>query len=115
MSHRSYAQQKVIVHSRDSSVASTTSSKSQSSAEGYSSSPSSRTSMTNGFDPAEGLQYRRVPDNEDKYIISKTTSTSRGGTIEIHNHLKARHVAAEPRASEATYEDYKRTQEKPQK
>jgi len=85
--------------------------------------------MTNSFDPAEGFQYRRVPDSglypltqtvrtptdrrlasEDKYMISKTTSTSRGGTIEVHNHRKARHIAAEPRASEATYEDYERTQ-----
>jgi hypothetical protein len=57
----------------------------------------------------------RRSTSEDKYIISKTTSTSRGGMIEIHNHLKARHIAAEPRASEATYEEYKRTQEKPRK
>ena len=86
--------------------------------------------MTNGLDPADGVQFRRVPDNglfpltqtprtttdryptsEDKYMISKTTSTPRG-TIEVHNHRKARHIAVEPRASEATYEDYKRTQEK---
>jgi hypothetical protein len=90
--------------------------------------------MTNGFDPAEGLQYRRVPDNglfppSHRLLVQQLTvvllqkintssprpPTSRGGTIEIHNHLKARHVAAEPRASEATYEDYKRTQEKPRK
>jgi len=86
--------------------------------------------MTNGFDPTDGLQYRRVPDNglypltqtartttdhhptsEDKFMISKINPTSRG-TIEIHNHRKARHVVAEPRASDATSEDYKRTQEK---
>jgi len=70
--------------------------------------------MANGFNPADGLQYRRVPDNEDKYITSKTSTTSRG-TIEVHNHRKARHTNDEPRASNATYEDYKETQRKQQR
>ncbi|PMD51461.1 uncharacterized protein K444DRAFT_232879 [Hyaloscypha bicolor E] len=132
MSQYSYTQHKAIVHSRDSSVASGTSSSSRTSAEAYYSSSSSRTSMANGFNPADGLQYRRVPDNglctltqtrltkakystsEDKYITSKTSTTSRG-TIEVHNHRKARHTSDEPRASNATYEDYKETQRKQQR
>jgi hypothetical protein len=128
MSQRSYAQQQVIVHSRDSSMDSKTSSSSRSSAEGYYSSPSSRTSMTNGYDRAEGFQYRRVPDNgmstptqihrtmsnyhptsEDKIITSKTTYTAER-TIEVHDHRKARYINDEPRASHATYEDFKQTQ-----
>lgn len=84
--------------------------------------------MTNGYDRAEGFQYRRVPDNgmstptqihrtmsnyhptsEDKIITSKTTYTTER-TIEVHDHRKARYINDEPRASHATYEDYKQTQ-----
>jgi len=71
--------------------------------------------MAKGFDPVDGLQYRRVPDNEDKYMTSKTTSAS-GRIVEVHDHRKARYIVDEPRASKATYEDYKLTQErKPRK
>jgi len=116
MSQRSYTQHKVIVHPRDASTESRTSSSSRSSAEEYSSSTSSRTSTANGFDPVDGIQYRRVPDNEDGYMTTKTISTSRR-IIEVHDHQKARHNEDEPRSSRATYEEYNRKtqQRKPRK
>ncbi|PMD24417.1 hypothetical protein NA56DRAFT_487012 [Hyaloscypha hepaticicola] len=115
MSQRSYTQHKVIVHPRDASTDSRTSSSSRSSAEEYSSSTSSRTSTTNGFDPVDGIQYRRVPDNEDGYMTTRTISTPRR-IIEVHDHQKARHTEDEPPSSGATYEEYRKTQQrKPRK
>ncbi len=41
---------------------------------------------------------------------SRTNSDSSGRTVEVHDHRKARYIDDEPRASNATYEDYKRSQ-----
>jgi len=72
--------------------------------------------MANGYyepieHPADGVKYRRVPDNEFKYIKSKTTTSASGRTVEVHDHFKAR-LVEEPRASNATSEDYKQTQQR---
>jgi hypothetical protein len=90
----------------------------------YDSSKSSRTDARN-------VQYRRVPDNglsplsstpsqpspcrtnandappsEDKYV---TSTTSRDGKVETHNHRQPRYDPEEPRTKQATYEDYNRS------
>ena len=127
MSQRSHTQHKVIVHPRDASTDSRTSSSSQSSSEEHSSSTSSRTSTTNG---SNGLQYPRVPDNgllilthtrrtitdyqitaESGYMTTKTIPTSRR-ILELHDHQKGRYIEDEPRSSTATYEEYRKTQER---
>jgi hypothetical protein len=51
------------------------------------------------------------PTSESKFIESRTTFNSTGRLVQVHDHRKARHSADEPRASNATYEDYKRSQE----
>jgi hypothetical protein len=80
----------------------------------------------------DGVEYRRVPDNgllplththtrhtttdyhltaEDGYMITKTRRR-----VEVHDHQKARYIEDEPRSSNATYEEYRKTQErKPRK
>ncbi len=93
--------------------------------------------MANGYydvqgDPVdERVRYRRVPDNglcnltqsshrttnnhptsDSKYMTSRTSFSSSGRTVEVHDHKKARIDDDEPRASKATYEDYKRSQER---
>jgi len=73
--------------------------------------------MANGYyeqleHPADGVTYRRVPDSEFKFIKSTThTSSTCGRAVEVHDHFKAR-IVDEPRASQATSEDYKRTQQR---
>jgi hypothetical protein len=56
------------------------------------------------------IQYHRVPDSDSKYMESRTRSNSSGRTVEVHDHRKARHSDEEPRASNATSEDYKHSQ-----
>jgi hypothetical protein len=129
MSQRSCTQHKVIVHPRDASTDSRTSSSSRSSAEEHSASTSSRTSTTNGSD---GFQYRRVPDN-GLLILTHTRSTitdyqltAESGSmttkiinlptsrriVELHDHQKGRYIEDEPQSSKATYEEYRKTQER---
>jgi len=72
--------------------------------------------MANGYyeaveHPADGVKYHRVPNNEFKYIKSTTHTSASGRVVEVHDQLQAR-VVDEPRASNATYEDYKRTQQR---
>jgi len=74
--------------------------------------------MANGYyepveHPVDGVKYRRVPDNEYKFIKSTTTTTTSvsGRAVEVHDHFKAR-IVDEPRASSATSQDYKRTQQR---
>jgi hypothetical protein len=92
--------------------------------------------MANGYyepveHPADGVTYRRVPDNgssnlaqisrrtiannhptsEYKYMKSKTSTSASGRAVEVHDHFKAR-IVDEPRASNATSEDYKQTQQR---
>ncbi len=44
-------------------------------------------------------------------MTTKHIPTSRR-TLELHDHQKARCIEDEPRASKATYEDYRKTQER---
>ncbi|KAE8454562.1 hypothetical protein EG329_000185 [Mollisiaceae sp. DMI_Dod_QoI] len=52
------------------------------------------------------VERHRVPDDDRHYV----TTTSRNG-VQVHDHAARRYDAQEPRASEARFEDYKRTQE----
>ncbi len=49
---------------------------------------------------------------ENLFLTSKTSS---GGKVVVHDHKKASHVSAAPRASEATSEDYARTHPRPRR
>ncbi|CZR62943.1 uncharacterized protein PAC_12840 [Phialocephala subalpina] len=64
-------------------------------------------SMHYGY-KSERVEKRRVPDNPRHYM---TTTTSSNGT-KVHAHEARRYDRDEPRASDAQYEDYKRTEDR---
>jgi len=114
-SRRYYTQKPLVTYAREPSADSRTTSSTRSSGEGYYTSSRTSTSMANsGYSDssqsrstdARIVQYRRVPDNENYYV---TSTTSRNGRVETHNHRQPRHDPAEPRAKEATYEEYNRS------
>ncbi|KAL2060751.1 hypothetical protein VTL71DRAFT_9393 [Oculimacula yallundae] len=54
-----------------------------------------------------GFQKLRVPDNEDYYIPARTTEK-----VKVINHGKKAYDPGAPLASNASYEDYKRTNDR---
>ncbi|KUJ23739.1 uncharacterized protein LY89DRAFT_726801 [Mollisia scopiformis] len=103
---------KPIIHSRNSSTDSRTSSQSSSSGEyRYYETSTSRSTMANGGyreDREKRTEKRRVPDNKSHVM---TTMTSRSGKNKVHAHGARYYDPEEPRASEARYEDYQRTKD----
>jgi hypothetical protein len=55
---------------------------------------------------------RRIPDNDSHYI---STTTSKSGKTQVIDHGTRAYDPEEPRASDARYEDYKRTNDYPRR
>lgn len=64
--------------------------------------------------PTLQTSHHTTTDNhstsDSKYMESRTCFNSSGRTVEVHDHRKARLIDDEPRASNATSEDYKHSQ-----